>query len=62
MHIFDNEGNQLTITNLEAAIEQAQSLADFRHVDPAFEELDETLNAYWNDILTKLKNFKPVIN
>lgn len=62
MHIFDMEGNQLIITNLELALKQAESFATYRHDDPQFAELDKTLNQYWCDILSKLKKFKPVLN
>jgi hypothetical protein len=58
MHVFDLDGKQVTVTDLEKAIEQASEFKQFRHEDASFKELDDRLNAYWSDLHDKLLALK----
>lgn len=55
MHIYDNTGKKLEITDLKAALHQVRYFVGLRHTDPEYNVLDEQLFIYWSDILTKLE-------
>ena len=55
MHIIDLYGKQIQVTDLTKAIAQTESFVGNRHSDSSHEVLDKNLNAYWQDMLDKLK-------
>jgi hypothetical protein len=52
MKITDIDGCELTITNLDNAIEQAAYFKDCHHIPPIAS--DKRRKAYWRDIYQKL--------
>lgn len=58
MKIIDLHGKKITITDLELAIMQADDYRHHQHTDPSFKELDESLQAYWDDVYQKLLRLK----
>jgi hypothetical protein len=54
MKIIDSNGKEITVTDLELAIMQADDYLHYRHANLAFKKLDEGLQAYWEDIYEKL--------
>ena len=54
MQITDLEGRQITVTDLDKAIQQAETFRHFRHENPEYRTLDEILQQYWNDLYIKL--------
>ena len=60
MKVIDVNGNEITITDSDKAIEQADSFRGFKHEDKSFEKLDEQQNLYWNDIYQKLLKLKTI--
>lgn len=54
MKIIDSEGKEITVTDLKLAIMQADDYRHYRHADPSFRQLDEGLQAYWEDVYQKL--------
>ena len=62
MQITLENGEILTVTDLDAAIEQAESFKGMRHKNNECKELDDKLNAHWSEVhekLLELKNAKP---
>ena len=58
MKIIDLKGKEITVTDLELAIMQTDDYRHYRHTDPSFTELDEGLQAYWDDVYQKLLRLK----
>ena len=58
MYITDNEGKQIKVTDLAAAIEQAKLFNGYIHNDPIFREFDKKQKIYWQDLLDKLNTLK----
>ena len=54
MKIIDLDGKEITVSDLELAIMQADDYRHYRHNDPSFKQLDEGLQAYWEDFYQKL--------
>ncbi|NHA03309.1 hypothetical protein G7092_05870 [Mucilaginibacter sp. HC2] len=54
MKIIDLHGKEITVTDLNLAILQADDYRHYRHTDPTFSLLDEELRAYWEDVYQKL--------
>lgn len=54
IQIEDKNGENITVTNLVQAIEQADYFRNFAHTDKLFEEFDKKRQAYWQDIYEKL--------
>ena len=54
MKIIDLDGKVIEVENLGLAIMQADDYRHMKHSDPAFAKLDETQNAYWDDVYQKL--------
>jgi hypothetical protein len=52
--ITDLNGFDLEIDDLQLAIMQADDYRHYRHLDPAFQNADERLHKYWEDIYQKL--------
>jgi hypothetical protein len=50
MKVIDLDGKEITVTDLELAIMQADDYRNYRHADPSFKTLDEGLQAYWEDV------------
>ncbi len=50
MKIIDLDGKEITVTDLELAIMQADDYRHYRYADLSFIELDERLQAYWEDV------------
>lgn len=55
MHIYDLNGKRIEVTDLSKAIEQAKAFTGFQHEDENYQQLDNTLFEYWNDMLKKLE-------
>ena len=55
MKITDLNGEEITVTDLNKAIAQADSFRGLRHQDPAHENRDKYLHAYWHDVYEKLQ-------
>lgn len=55
MHIIDNNGKKITITNLHAAIDQANVFVGYFETDDRFRDFEEVQKSYWIDILEKLQ-------
>jgi hypothetical protein len=58
MHIVDMEGQVIHVTDLDAAIRQADIFRQYRHTDEKYHKLDNTLAAYWNHIYEQLVQLK----
>ncbi len=58
LQVIDKEGNTLTITDLDAAIEQADLFRDFRHEDRTFSAFDKKQKAYWQHLYEALNRIK----
>lgn len=54
MHIIDNTGKQLMITDLDAAIAQVRMFVNLTHQDPDFKTLDKELKIYWSHVFEQL--------
>lgn len=54
MKVIDLAGRPIRVTDLEAAIKQADRFRNQYHEDPRFAELDERLRGYWEDFYQKL--------
>jgi hypothetical protein len=54
MKIIDSGSKEITITDLGLAIMQADDYRHYRHTDPSFKQMDEGLQAYWEDVCQKL--------
>lgn len=54
MKIVDNNGKVIEVENLELALMQADDYRHYRHTDEAFAQLDDKLQAYWQDVYQKL--------
>ena len=57
-YITNNEGRRIEVTDLDAAIMQADRDRKYRHEDSTYAELDKRLIAYWEDIYDKLTAIK----
>lgn len=55
MFITDLNGLQITVTDLPAAIKQADNFRHFKHEDREMQKMDADLNAYWQDVFNKLQ-------
>lgn len=60
MKITDLNGLEITVTDLDKAIEQAELFKDMHHVPPV--PSDKERQAYWNDIYKKLLELKSKIS
>lgn len=60
--IIDLNGKRIEITDLDKAIEEADTFQHFAHVNPEFKELDAKRQAYWNDLHSKLISRKEAAN
>lgn len=58
MYIIDNTGRKIEVTDLDAALKQAETFADYFHEDKAFADLDQLQKSYWLDIIEKLKQLR----
>ncbi len=58
MYLTDLNGKQIEITDLEAAIEQADDYRHWHHTDVAYAELDRRLQAYWQHIYEQILTLK----
>lgn len=58
MKIIDLNGKVIEVENLDLAFQQADTYRHYRHIDPAFAELDKSLQAYWEDVYQKLLTLK----
>ena len=58
MKIIDLDGKVITVTDPQLAIMQADDYRHYRHIDPSFKQLDEGLQAYWEDFYQKLITLK----
>ena len=54
LKITDLNGFELEIDNLQLAIMQADDYRHYQHLDPKYQQTDEQIQAYWNDIYQKL--------
>jgi len=54
MKIVDLNGGVIEVENLDLALMQADDFRHYRHTDIAFTQLDEKLQAYWQDVYQKL--------
>lgn len=55
MHITDLNGKKITITNLNAAIDQVNMFIGYFDSDEYFRDFEEVQKEYWRDILNKLQ-------
>ncbi|WP_454045045.1 3-isopropylmalate dehydratase [Chryseobacterium sp. Marseille-Q8038] len=60
MKITDLNGLEITVTDLDKAIEQAELFKDMHHVPPV--PSDKERQAYWNDIYKKFLELKSKIS
>lgn len=58
MHIIDNKGLRIEVTDLNAAIRQARRFKGYRHNNNSDRKMDECQSAYWTDIYNKLIQLK----
>jgi hypothetical protein len=54
LKIRDLNGFNIEIDNFQLAIMQADDYRHFRHLDPAYQAMDNRLQAYWDDVYQKL--------
>ena len=55
MHITDLNGKKIEITNLHAAIDQANMFIGYFDSDERFRDFEEVQKTYWRDIVLKLQ-------
>ena len=55
MHITDLNGKEIKITNLHAAIDQANMFIGYFDSDERFRDFEEIQKSYWRDIVCKLQ-------
>lgn len=60
MKITDKNGLEITVTDLDKAIQQAELFKDMHHVPPV--PSDKERQEYWNDIYKKLLELKSKIS
>lgn len=60
--IVDLNGHKITVTDLDKAIEQANQMKSYWHIDTNFSQLDNRLSAYWMDMYNKLTTLKARLN
>lgn len=60
MKITDLNGQEITVTDLDKAIEQAELFKDMHHVPPV--PSDKERQQYWTDIYNKLLELKSKIS
>lgn len=60
MKITDLNGFEITVTDLDKAIEQAELFKDMHHVPPV--PYDKVRQKYWTDIYKKLLELKSKLN
>ena len=60
MKITDLNGLEITVTDLDKAIQQAELFKDMHHVPPV--PYDKVRQEYWNDIYKKLLELKSKIS
>lgn len=58
MKITDNKGCEIIVTDLNAAVKQADDFRQMKHKNEGYEILDSSLNEYWQDIYEKLMALK----
>lgn len=58
MYIKDLNGCLIQVTDLDAAIAQADEYRHARHEDKRFRKLDDRLNQYWQHIYEELQILK----
>ncbi len=56
MHITDINGKQIKITNLYAAIEQANLFVSYFDSDDRFRDFEAVQKQYWRDIIRQLQD------
>jgi hypothetical protein len=61
MKITDLNGQKIKVTDLIAAIRQAETFKDYHH-EPPRPKMDKRRQAYWTDIYNKLMNLKTQLN
>lgn len=54
LKITNLNGFELEINNLQLAIMQADDYRYYSHLDPKYQQADEEMQAYWEDIYQKL--------
>jgi hypothetical protein len=62
MEIIDLGGKTIVISDLEKAITQSDLFRTYTHTDPAFQQLDSQLQAYWQDIYGKLMQLRQKVS
>jgi hypothetical protein len=62
LSIIDLNGEVLVITDLEAAIRQADVFRWYRHKDERFSDFDDRRNAYWDDVYHKLLLVRDIVS
>lgn len=55
MHITDLNGKEIKITNLHAAIDQANMFIGYFDSDERFRDFEDIQKTYWRDIVRKLQ-------
>lgn len=55
MYITDLNGKKIRITNLHAAIDQANLLIGYFDTEDLFRDFEESQKEYWRDIIEKLQ-------
>ena len=55
MHIIDLNGKKIKITDLHAAIDQANLFIGYFDSDDRFRDFEEVQKQYWRDIVQKLQ-------
>lgn len=58
MHITDLNNYVIKVTDLEAAIRQAEEFKNYQHENPDFRSGDHQRQLYWADLHRKLLNLK----
>ncbi len=62
LFIIDLNGHKITVADLDKAIEQANQMKSYWHIDTNFSQSDNRLFAYWMDIHDKLTALKTRLN
>lgn len=62
LFIIDLNGHKITVADLDQAIEQANQMKSYWHIDTNFAQLDNRLSAYWTDMYDKLTALKTKLN
>ena len=58
LYLKDLNGEQITVTDLDQALAEADEYRHYRHTSKKYKAFDDSRQAYWQDLYEKLKELK----